>query len=173
MPSLVTSVVGGIQGRSAANNAVKEQVAAALKAAGIVDAATQEVNPQILEAAMQAVSGMNAATGTAIDGVRTAATGANDLLNPYATAGTDAVRSLQELTQNPQNFAPSDLTMDPGYQFRLDEVQKRLERSAAASGTLRGGGAFWTWAIKRATPSFSFGNGVVPVSAKYATQPRA
>jgi len=40
-----------------------------------------------------------------------------------------------------QEFRPSDLTMDPGYQFRLSEEVKALERSAAARGGLLSGSA--------------------------------
>jgi hypothetical protein len=38
-------------------------------------------------------------------------------------------------------FNPGDLTKDPGYQFRLQEGQKALERSQAASGSLASGAA--------------------------------
>lgn len=141
MASLVTGIVGGFQGRSAASNAEKAEVAAALKAAGIVDQATGEVNPQILESAMQAIAGMNTATSNAATGIETAAGTASAALNPYAEAGAEATRSLQDLVRNPQNFAPQDLEMDPGYQFRLQQAQRAIESSAAARGASLGGGA--------------------------------
>lgn len=52
---------------------------------------------------------------------------------PYQAAGTQA---LSKLTDLPAFQAPtaSDMTSDPGYQFRLQEGQKAIERSAAAKG---------------------------------------
>ena len=38
-----------------------------------------------------------------------------------------------------QKFAPSDLTTDPSYQWRLDQGMKNLQASAAARGTLGSG----------------------------------
>ena len=40
-----------------------------------------------------------------------------------------------------QNFTPSDLTSDPGYQFRLSEGLKALDASAASRGGLLSGNA--------------------------------
>jgi hypothetical protein len=39
-----------------------------------------------------------------------------------------------------KDFTPSDLTTDPSYQWRLDQGQQALERSAAAKGGLQSGG---------------------------------
>jgi hypothetical protein len=53
---------------------------------------------------------------------------------PYQAAGTQA---LTKLSQMPGFQAPgSDFTTDPGYQFRLDQGQRAIERSAAARGTV-------------------------------------
>lgn len=40
-----------------------------------------------------------------------------------------------------KNFGPEDFTADPGYQFRLSEGNKAIERSAAARGGALSGGA--------------------------------
>lgn len=47
-------------------------------------------------------------------------------------------RSMPELTRT---FTMSDFTKDPGYDFRMQEGAKALERSAAARGGLMGGAA--------------------------------
>ena len=79
-------------------------------------------------------------------GMDLAVTGANEFLDPYATGGTEAFHSLAEmgkvptLTREELTYKPGELTMDPGYQFRLSEGSKALERSAAAKGRIQGGG---------------------------------
>ncbi len=80
---------------------------------------------------------------------------------PYLTAGKTALEQLSQFTApgaNPgygKTFDPgtfkapdafkaptgADFMNDPGYQFRLAEGQKALERSAAAKGTATGGAA--------------------------------
>jgi hypothetical protein len=59
---------------------------------------------------------------------------------PWLTAGTKAVGELSNL---PAFQAPGAAGMneDPGYQFRLSEGQKLMERSAAGRGAALGGGA--------------------------------
>lgn len=57
---------------------------------------------------------------------------------PFLDIGTNALNRLNALNQpgaNVTNF----LTMDPGYNFRLSEGTKALERSAAARGGLMSG----------------------------------
>ena len=70
-------------------------------------------------------------------------------ISPWLQAGQGAVSSLSGMLQNggfpdwTQQFqAPTDVTEqnDPGFQFRLAEGQKALERSAAAKGNLLTGG---------------------------------
>jgi hypothetical protein len=76
---------------------------------------------------------------------------------PFLTAGTNALARMQagEFTQpgafnvnDPRyaqpdafKFGMSDFVTDPGYNFRLSEGQKALDRSAAARGGLISGGA--------------------------------
>jgi hypothetical protein len=65
---------------------------------------------------------------------------------PFLEAGTEAVSKLSDLAgtqQYTEQFtAPTEVTEqnDPGYQFRLAEGTKALERSAAAKGGLLTGG---------------------------------
>ena len=57
----------------------------------------------------------------------------------YRAAGSKALSDLA----NPdfqRDFGASDFTKDPGYDFRMQEGQKALERSAAAKGGLMSGG---------------------------------
>lgn len=51
-------------------------------------------------------------------------------LSPYARLGTSGVAGLESLMANPQ----AALENSPGYQFRLAQGQRALERSAAARG---------------------------------------
>lgn len=73
------------------------------------------------------------------------------LQQPYLNAGQGAIGQLSSLTgpggaliqpYGPQFTAPTDVTEqnDPGYQFRLQQGQQALERSAAAKGGLLSGG---------------------------------
>jgi hypothetical protein len=178
MPSLVTSIIGGIQGRSAAKNAAKENAAAADSARAQLLANAERVNPAITlastvagagvrtsaeaaaaaarEAAARAAGGVTGATSTAATGIRdagatagagvtAATTQANELLDPYLTAGGDAMTRLTA-GLGPgggldEKFDASMLPDDPSYQFRLNEGMKALERSAAARGAGQGGAA--------------------------------
>lgn len=54
---------------------------------------------------------------------------------PWRTTGKNALLALEQQI----NAGPGDYTQSPGYQFRLSEGQKALERSAAARGGLIGG----------------------------------
>ncbi len=59
-------------------------------------------------------------------------------LQPWRQAGIEALGQLD----NPafqQKFGMADFQADPGYNFRLQEGTKALERSAAARGTMGGG----------------------------------
>jgi hypothetical protein len=58
---------------------------------------------------------------------------------PWMDAGTKALSDMA----NPdfqRDFTAADFQKDPGYDFRLQEGQKALERSAAARGGLQSGG---------------------------------
>jgi hypothetical protein len=55
-----------------------------------------------------------------------------------ANAGTQLTNNMGDLTRS---FTASDFVKDPGYDFRMQEGAKALERSAAARGGLMGGAA--------------------------------
>lgn len=59
-------------------------------------------------------------------------------LDPWRTAGTDALGQMQG-SDFQRDFTMADFTADPGYQFRMSEGQKAIERSAAAKGGRHGG----------------------------------
>ena len=58
---------------------------------------------------------------------------------PYVTAGKNALAEYQKLAPY-QDFGMAQFKTDPGYQFRMSEGIKALERSAAARGLLQSGG---------------------------------
>lgn len=151
---LVTNVVGGIQKKSAAEKAADLQQQAANAAAADIKKTAADVNPTLLAAANAGATGATtaadaAATGatTAADkaasGVTDAALQANAKLDPYAAAGADAAATLRAGLAEGGDFNKTptlaDLQMDPGYAFRVQEGQKALERSRAASGTYGSG----------------------------------
>lgn len=60
-------------------------------------------------------------------------------ISPYTQAGGAAQQQLAERLQ--AGFDPGDLTADPGYQFRLQEANRALDRRLAAGGGLESGRA--------------------------------
>jgi hypothetical protein len=159
MASLITSIIGGFQGRSAISDARAAQVEAALKAAGIItDTAsavnqtqqgiTNDANADAMWAYESGTQGVKDSTTAANDavlqavkaaqtGVTDATAGANARLDPYASAGSTAVTSLSDLANN----STFNFEADPGYEFRLDQGAKALARSQAARGSALGGAA--------------------------------
>lgn len=65
-------------------------------------------------------------------------------IKPFRDAGLSVLPELQSgLSPGGEfnrNFTLKDFQKDPGYQFRMDQGQQALERSAAASGGLLSGG---------------------------------
>jgi hypothetical protein len=60
---------------------------------------------------------------------------------PWRQAGMTALNQLIPLATNYQKFGMDQFQKDPGYQFRLDEGLKALDRQAAARGGLISGNA--------------------------------
>ena len=132
-----------------------QQVVDASTAAGqrMTDASGQ-AGQQVVDAAGNAATGINQATQQGVAGSQQAVGSANDLLSniygqasgftdPYRNAGAGAVNSLAGLLGPDGEFMQQfkfDPDQDPGYQFRLEQGQRALERSAAARGGLQGGG---------------------------------
>lgn len=61
-----------------------------------------------------------------------------ELAKPYVEAGKTALAEYQKLADY-QPFGMDQFEADPGYQFRMSEGVKALERSAAARGLLSSG----------------------------------
>lgn len=66
------------------------------------------------------------------------------LYSPYIQGGQQSLQQLLQGLQsgafNGNNFNPSNLANDPGYQFQMQQAQQALQRSAAAGGNLMSGG---------------------------------
>jgi len=60
---------------------------------------------------------------------------------PWRQAGMTALNQLVPLATNYQKFGMDQFQQDPGYQFRLNEGLKALDRQAAARGGLVSGNA--------------------------------
>ena len=58
---------------------------------------------------------------------------------PWREAGTGALEQMQQYTGLGGEMDPSMITQTPGYQFRLNEMVKGMDRSASARGMLRSG----------------------------------
>jgi len=93
--------------------------------------------------------GNQLASDSAADAQRSAANAANAtqlaMFNqtrkdqtPWRDAGKQALGQMQD-QQYQQDFTMNDFKTDPGYNFRLQEGMKALERSAAARGSLNSG----------------------------------
>jgi hypothetical protein len=61
------------------------------------------------------------------------------LVAPYVEAGKNALAEYQKMAPY-QDFGMEQFQADPGYNFRMAEGMKALERSAAARGLLQSGG---------------------------------
>lgn len=97
------------------------------------------------------LTGANNARDSAIGAQTSATDKANQLakemfdtqradLAPWREAGATALGTLtNEMNDLGRSFTASDMMTDPGYQFRMDEGTKALERSAAARGGLMSG----------------------------------
>lgn len=59
---------------------------------------------------------------------------------PWRDAGVDALKRIDAgMGDFSRDFNMTDFQADPGYQFRMDEANKAIERSAAARGGLNSG----------------------------------
>lgn len=150
---ITAAVVGGISAAGAIGSSAIQSNASSDAAA------TQEKNAQqvvgLTNSAVDTATGdVNAATGTANTGL-TAAEGAGNqtianaltnqqtALQPYLTAGTTSLSGLQSdlasLTAPGSQFNFNPAT-SPQLQFEQQQAQQALQRQAAASGTVLGGG---------------------------------
>jgi hypothetical protein len=151
VPSLITSVIGGLQGSSAAHNAADAQKQGYGQAAGSVNTAVGNANPilaaagnaagtGVTNAATTAGTGATTAAGNAATGVNAAAGTANNYLDPYISSGSTATQDLSNLTHAGFHFDASNLANTPGYQFALQQGLRGVNAGMAAGG-LAGSGA--------------------------------
>lgn len=155
-----TALFGGLQSRSAINNAVRDLLTSYGRAGEIAyDKVTNIVNPQLFEnaqrwetnvigsanearhaanlAAERGMADVNTAVVGGQAGVNEAVAGGQAGVQPYMTAGGGALETLANLLQKPQQY---QYQADPGYQFRLAEGNKAIQRLGAAQGASGGGG---------------------------------
>lgn len=118
--SAVGSIAGGLMGSSAASDAANTQAASANRAADLQNQqflAQQANQKPFLEAGYK---------------------GENRLLDLLGLSGNTGAAGYGSMAKN---FGASDFQQDPGYQFRLDEGLKALDRTAASRGGMLSGAA--------------------------------
>ena len=152
-----TSLIGGALGSGASGRAAQLQYQSTIEARKQLMDLLNQYNPAIgtaadrasqlaLDAAAQGREGLASATLGGQTGATAAAQRANELLDPFLSLGTGATTTLAGLMAPggdlSRNFTAADMaTMDPGYQFRIDQANQALAASAAARGGALGGGA--------------------------------
>jgi hypothetical protein len=136
-----------LAGENAATAITGAGESAATGVEGAADAAATEYQ----RAATSAATGVTDAARDASTGYRLSADEANGLLRsiygdavtslePYRAGGSEAFTALQQGIAPGGEFSQQfNFEADPGYQFRMAEGQKALERSAAARGGLQSG----------------------------------
>ncbi len=152
----IGGILGGIFGGAARSKASKLQEQAYKDAAGRIDTTTQNVNNDLInagnttgqtlrQAAGEAITRNDQATGAANQLIGDSTGQANLLLDPYRQAGEQANGSLQSglVAGGDFNKTPSlsDIQIDPGYAFRAAQATKALEANGAARGGVLSGGS--------------------------------
>ena len=123
------SVISGVLGSNAAQSAADTQAAASGNAAAAQLQASRESIAAQKEAFDKQVE-LQAPFREA--GLK----GQNQLMDLLGLSGNTGAKDYGTLAQS---FNPQDMYKDPGYNFRLNEGIKALDRSAAARGGLLGG----------------------------------
>lgn len=141
-------ILGYSKQRKATNAALQSLLGAYGGAGSIAQRTVEQVNPEVLQDAwhwgdLVHASGQDAATAATaaaergITGVNQAVAGGQAAVQPYQAAGTSALQTLSQMLDKPQQY---QYQADPGYQFRLQEGNKAIQRAAAAQGAAGGGG---------------------------------
>jgi hypothetical protein len=139
---ITAAIVGGISAVGSIGGAAIQSNAAG-NAASTQEQAAQSVIKQANQAASTASSGVNSATGLANSTLAGGLTAQQAALAPYLTAGTTSLSQLQNaLTglSSPSSQFSFNPTTSPQLQFEQQQSQQALQRQAAASGTVLGGG---------------------------------
>lgn len=138
------SVLGWLSSRNAANaqkRAGTTLADMALSEEGRARETEKYLNDFISQATTDQMGGLLGTADTAAGGIEGAAQRGVGYLDPYMRAGQGAATTLADLVNAPEErFSGIDLTMDPSYQFRLQEGTNALQRSAAARGILQSTG---------------------------------
>jgi hypothetical protein len=107
-------------------------IIAAVAAAGVASAAASAYGSKKAADAQKDAAKKAAKTQQEALAVQT------ELARPYVEAGKNALAEYQRMAPY-QDFGMAQFQADPGYQFRMSEGMKALERSAAARGLLQSG----------------------------------
>src|SRR4030095_13086806 len=139
--SLLGSIIGGSQARGAVKRAGTVLKNAAEGETDRIYQKLMETNPQLADAYLQARQSVTSTADYTSEGPQQAAERGNALLDPYMQAGGRSANTLADLVNAPEERVAFPFSEgDRSYRLRLSEGQKALERSAAARGTLLGGG---------------------------------
>lgn len=124
-----SAVVGGV----AQNRAAKKAANAQTKASREAIAAQQDSEDRAIALQRPFFNAGYAATAALLDltGVDRTRTG---------MASGDGAAAVPGSPEDLSSYAKFDYTKDPGYQFRMDEGVRALDRSAASRGSLNSGG---------------------------------
>lgn len=155
----ITALVGGVMAAGSIGGAAI-QANAAGNAASAQQTAAQQVSQMAQNAATKAASTVSGATNTANTGLFGATQEGNEvignslarqlaLLSPYLKGGATSLGELQQIfsptgtlaaPQNQFKFTSADYANSPEFAFEQQQANLALQRSAAAQGTLMGGG---------------------------------
>jgi len=138
MGSIVGSIAGAVIGNRGVKNATNAQVAASDRASETSLQAARESNALQEKMFNRQVSLYNQDIARQEPIRQAGLAGQNQLLN---VLGLSNNRNAAGYGSANAKFQERDIKMDPGYQFRLEQGQKALERSAAARGGLFSGRA--------------------------------
>lgn len=142
-----SSIIGGIIGGGAAKKAGAQVKAAGDKSAADVNTAEALQQGYVSGAAGEGQTRIDQGKIQANAGLEGDRNREYDQLNPYLDVGKQSTTSFAQATApggslTKQFAAPTadEAANTPGFQFQYDQGQKALQRSAAAAGSLMGGG---------------------------------
>lgn len=142
IPGVGTAIGGAIGsaigGRAATKDAANAQQQGYAESTAASEAATRQANATQKDVYGQQRNLYNEELGRNRSYVDAGNLGQNRLLD---VLGLSKNRNAQGYGSANAKFEEQNITMDPGYQFRLQQGQKALERSAAARGGLLSGRA--------------------------------
>lgn len=141
MPSLVTSIIGGVQGASASHHAADYLMSGYSTAGKTVTDAVNQVNPEILATAAKAGAGVTDAATAAGTGVtnaaQTAGTGATTAAATAGAGATDAARAAGTGAVSAAQTAGTGATDAAGK--LMDLLSPYIQGGAGAMGQLTAG----------------------------------